>query len=115
MKSTLQEAIVQGMQAKKAQDISIIHLKDIHHAIADYFILCSGNTPRQVEAIADAIVEATYRQTGENPWKQEGLTAQGWILLDYVNIVVHIFHHEKRAYYMLDTLWGDAAVTRIAS
>ena len=90
MKSTLTEAIVQGMQAQKAQDISILNLKSIHNAVADYFIICSGNVKRQVEAIAAAIIETTYRQTGEHPWKQEGLTAQEWILLDYVNVVVHI-------------------------
>ena len=115
MKNTLTEAIVQGMQAKKAQDISILNLKNINNAVADYFIICSGYANRQVEAIADAIVETTYRKTKERPWHQEGLTAQEWILIDYVNVVVHIFHKEKRAYYMLDTLWGDAAVTRIAS
>ncbi len=115
MKNTLTEAIVQGMQAKKAQDISILNLKNINNAVADYFVICSGYTKRQVKTIAGAIVETTYSQTKEHPWQQEGLTAQEWILIDYGNVAVHVFHKEKRAYYMLDTLWGDAAVTRIAS
>ena len=115
MESALNEAIVQGMQDKKAQDISILNLKKISHAVADYFIICSGQAQRQVEAIADGIIEATYQQAGERPWKQEGLAVREWVLLDYGNVVVHVFHHEKRPYYMLDTLWGDAAVTHVAS
>ena len=115
MESTLTEAIVQGIQAKKALDISILHLKGINNAIADYFIVCSGHATSQVAAIADSIIEATYKQTGEYPWKQEGLTTKEWILIDYANVVAHVFQHEKRAIYRLDTLWGDVATTRIAS
>ncbi len=113
MESTLTKAIVQGMRAKKAQDISILDLKHIRNAITDCFIICSGNTQRQVETIAEAIVETTYRQTGEHPWRQEGLGTQGWILIDYVNVVVHVFCPEKRVFYALEALWGDAAVTHI--
>ena len=115
MDSALNEAIVQGMQAKKAQDITLLDLKKIQHAVADYFIICSGSAQRQVEAIADGIVEATYQQAGERPWKQEGLAVREWILLDYGNVVVHVFHQQKRPYYMLDTLWGDAVITHITS
>lgn len=103
------------MQAKKAQEISVLDLKNINNAVADYFIICSGNSQTQLKAIAEGIVETAYKQLGERPWKQEGLNAQEWILIDYVNVVVHIFHNTKRAFYMLDTLWADAAVTRIAS
>lgn len=107
------EAIIHSMKAKKAQDIRMLNLKDINNDVADYFIICSGNSKRQLEAIAEAIIKTIHQKTGEHPWKQEGLTTKEWILIDYVNVVVHIFCSEKRAYYMLDTLWGDAAVTRI--
>ncbi|MEL6412985.1 MAG: ribosome silencing factor [Bacteroidota bacterium] len=113
--NTLTQAIVQGMQAKKAQDICILNLRAIRHAVADYFVICSGSSHRQVEAIAEAIVATGYQQTGERPWQQEGSTAKEWMLLDYGDVIVHVFHPEKRALYALEALWGDAVQTRIAS
>ena len=101
------------MQAKKAQDICILNLQKIPHAIANHFIICSGNSHRQVEAIADAIVATSSQQVGEKPWKQEGLAAKEWILIDYVDVVVHVFHPEARTLYALEALWGDAIHTRI--
>jgi len=106
-------AIVQGMQEKKAQGISIFDLQHIGSAIAAYFILCTGQAQKQVEAIAEAIIEMGYKKAGQRPWKQEGMANKEWVLLDYVDVVVHIFHGDKRAFYALDTLWGDAAITHI--
>jgi len=104
------EAIIQGMQAKKAQDIALIDLTHIDGAVAQYFVLCSGRAPSQVEAIAEAVIEASGEHAGQYPWKKEGWAAKEWILVDYVSIVVHIFRAEKRSFYALDTLWAEASV-----
>ena len=109
----LKQAILQGMQDKKAQDICLLDLRAIRHAVAEYFVVCSADTFRQVEAVADAVVATSYEQTGEKPWKQEGWTAKEWILIDYVDVVVHIFQTEKRAWYALEALWGDADCTYV--
>ncbi len=105
----LNRAIVQSMQAKKAHDICLLDLRTIRHAVADHFIICSADTFRQVEAIADAVIQ----HAGEKPWKQEGWKAKEWLLIDYVDVVVHIFQTEKRTWYALETLWGDAHITHI--
>jgi len=110
LENTLIEAIVQGMQAKKAEEINIFNLKHIGNAAADYFIICSGHATTQVEAIAEAIIGTAYQRTGEYPWQQEGLAAKEWVLIDYVNVIAHIFYNKTRAFYTLDTLWGDALI-----
>jgi ribosome-associated protein len=104
-------AIVQGMQDKKAQDISVLNLQKIGNAVTNYFVLCSGQASTQIEAIADRIVEVGYQSTKQRPWKQEGMTNKEWVLLDYVDVVVHIFRQDKRELYALDMLWGDAEIT----
>lgn len=108
------DAIVQGMQAKKAQSINILNLQHIGSAIATYFILCTGRAKKQVEAITAAIIEIGDKKAGQRPWQQEGLANQEWIILDYIDVVVHVFHSDKRAFYALDTLWGDAVITHIS-
>mmetsp|Transcript_17042 Transcript_17042/g.39381 ORF Transcript_17042/g.39381 Transcript_17042/m.39381 type:complete len:111 (-) Transcript_17042:492-824(-) len=106
-------AIVQGMQAKQAQDIVILNLKHIGNTVADYFIVCSGTVKPQVEAITTSIIETTYRKTGERPGHQEGMIAKEWVLIDYFSVIGHIFHSTTRSFYALETLWGDALVTNI--
>ena len=113
LEDILISAIVQGMQEKKAQDISILNLQSMGSTIAAYFILCTGQAKKQVEAITETIIEMVYKKAGQRPWKQEGLTNKEWVLLDYVDVVVHVFHSDKRAFYALDTLWGDVAITHI--
>ena len=114
MENTLIKAIVNGMKAKKAYEINVLNLKHISNAVADYFVICSGDATTQIEAITSAIVKTTHQQIGVYPWKQEGLLTKEWVLIDYVNIVVHIFHNETRKFYMLDTLWGDNLTNHIA-
>ena len=103
-------AIIQGMQAKKAMDITVLDLKKISNAVANYFILCTGQASTQVSAIAAEILKKSYEKAGQRPWKQEGFANQEWILLDYADVVVHVFQPEPRAFYALERLWGDAAV-----
>jgi ribosome-associated protein len=112
-KADLHEAIVYGMKEKKAFDITIIDLKSIKNAVADYFIICSGNSDTQVDAIKDSIENEVYKITSQNPWHKEGGTNNEWVLLDYVDVVAHIFHKDKRRFYSLEELWGDAKITNL--
>lgn len=96
----------EAVEAKKAADPIALDLRDLGGA-ADYFLICSGNSDVQVKAIADA-VEDKLREHGARPWHVEGLQGRRWVLLDYVDLVVHVFHHQTREYYLLERLWGDA-------
>ena len=92
--------------AKKARDIVALDLRELE-GVADYFLICSGASEVQVKAIADAIDEK-LRERGSRPWHVEGFEGRRWVLLDFVEVVVHVFHERTREYYMLDRLWGDA-------
>ncbi len=109
----LSEWVVEGMLDKKAIDVVVMDLRDVKHAIADYFVICSGNSDTQIDAISDSIEEQIHKQSKQNPWKREGRQNKEWILLDYVDVVAHVFNKEKRTFYGLEELWGDAKFTRI--
>jgi ribosome-associated protein len=109
----LVRCILFGMQEKKGIDICIINLKKINGAVADYFILCTANTDTQVDAIATEVEKQVYKNLKQNPWQREGLQNKEWVLLDYSDTVVHIFRKEKRNFYNLESLWGDADVRYI--
>ncbi|MGB3617355.1 MAG: ribosome silencing factor [Catalinimonas sp.] len=110
----LAEVIAQGMLAKKASSVVIMDLRDIGGAVADFFVLCTGTSDTQVEAIADAVRKAVFEHYDERPWHSEGQTNREWVLLDYANAVAHIFRKDKRAFYSLETLWGDAKTTEVS-
>lgn len=109
----LAQLVVKGMQEKKAVDIVILNLKNIKNAVADYFIICSGNSDTQVDAITDSIEEEIHKSSQQNPWHKEGKEHKEWILLDYVDVVAHVFKKDRRVFYALEELWGDAIVTYI--
>ncbi|MEQ8364128.1 MAG: ribosome silencing factor [Cyclobacteriaceae bacterium] len=111
----LSQAIVKGMQEKKASDIVVLDLRMAKNAVADFFVICSGNSARQLSAIADAIDEMVSKTLKENPWHIEGKNNKEWMLLDYITVVAHIFQNERRSYYTLEKLWGDAKITSIES
>ena len=92
--------------AKKARTPIALDLRELH-GVCDYFFICSGTSEVQVKAIAEH-VEEQLKARGARPWHVEGLEGRRWVLLDYVEIVVHVFHEKTREYYMLDRLWGDA-------
>lgn len=96
---------------KRAEDVIIIDLRKLS-APTDYFVICSGAADRQVKAIADNILEGTVEK-GVKPWHVEGYGALKWVLIDYVDVVVHVFHKETREFYSLETLWGDAPMEEI--
>lgn len=105
--------VVEGMLEKKAMDVVIMDLREVKHAVADYFVICSGNSDTQIDAISDSIEEQIHKHTKQNPWKREGQQNKEWILLDYVDVVAHVFNKEKRVFYGLEELWGDANITKI--
>jgi ribosome-associated protein len=107
----LTRSILAGMEAKKAQDITILDLQEIDHAITNYFVICHGASKPQLEAIAEGIIDNTLRDYGVKPWHKEGFENAEWILLDYVDVVVHIFREDRRSFYQLEKLWADANIT----
>jgi ribosome-associated protein len=109
----LNDLIVHGMSEKKALDITIIDLKNIKNSVADYFILCSANSDTQVSAISDSIEEVIHKAFKQNPWRKEGHENKEWILLDYVDVVAHIFKKDRRGFYSLEELLGDATITHV--
>jgi ribosome-associated protein len=109
----LSKYIVKGIQEKKGQDVVILDLTGIGNAIADYFIICTGSSDTQVDAISDSVEKEVLEGAKEKPWHREGIQNKEWILLDYVNVVVHIFKTNIRSFYGLEDLWGDADITRI--
>jgi ribosome-associated protein len=101
--------VAQGMYEKKASNIRILDMRGIKGASADYFVISHGTSDKQVEAIADSAEEEVRKKTGEKPWHREGYQNLEWILLDYFDVVAHIFQEEKREFYGVEELWGDAA------
>jgi len=107
------DAIVKGMQEKKASDILVMDLRKVKNAVADFFVVCSGNSDKQLDAIADSVDEEVFKSMKENPWHVEGKNNKEWVLLDYFDVVVHIFKRDKREFFALEKLWGDAEMVEI--
>jgi len=106
----LSQLIVKGMEERKAEDIKVLDLREVKGAISDFFIICSGNSDTQIQAIAESIEKEVKETIREFPWRKEGYTNREWILLDYVSVVAHIFKRDRREFYALEDLWGDAKV-----
>jgi ribosome-associated protein len=109
----LAESVIKGIQEKKGKEIVCLDLRKIDNAICDYFIICHGDSNTQVDAIADSIDDEVKKELGEDPWHSEGFENAEWILLDYVDVVVHVFQKHIRDFYKLEKLWGDAEITVI--
>jgi ribosome-associated protein len=108
---TLAKKIAQLTITKKAHDVVLLDLRKVSD-MTDFFIVCSADSDIQVKAIADAVLDGT-EELGVSAWHSEGLTQRQWVLLDYIDIVVHIFHKEVRRFYSIEKLWGDAKVETI--
>ena len=106
----MRDFVVRGMQEKKAHDIVVMDLRNVKNAICDYFVLCSGNSDTQIDAISSSIEEEVYKVSQQDPWHREGKTNREWILLDYVDVVAHVFKKDRREFYDLEQLWGDAEI-----
>jgi len=109
----LTDYIIKGIQEKKGKHISIINLQNINNAVADFFVVCTGTSDTQVDALSDAVEKEVYKLTGMLPWQKEGQNNKQWVLLDYVDVVVHVFLKSVREFYSLEELWGDAEVTHL--
>ena len=106
----LTQSIIQGIQEKKGYGIVRMNLSNLANSVSNYFVICHGNTKVQVEAIADAVEENVRKKIGDKPWHKEGFENAEWILLDYVDVVVHIFQENTRTFYSLEKLWADAEI-----
>ena len=111
----LSEIAVHGIQEKKGNDIVRLDLRDLNSSVSDYFIVCNADSSTQVKAIADSVEDEIYKLTKTNPWHKEGQENAEWIILDYFDIVVHIFKTEKREFFGIEDLWGDAESTSFKS
>ena len=111
----LLEAISEALLEKKAKDPLILDFKGTGHSVCDAFVVAHGNSRTQSEALADEVVQRVKKQTGLNPWHKEGFENAEWILIDYNEIIVHIFQENRRIFYNLEQLWADTKITRINS
>ena len=111
----ISELAIHGIQEKKGNDIIRLDLRNIFSSVADYFVICHAESSTQVKAIADSVEKEIYQATQQEPWKKEGLEYGEWILLDYIDVVIHVFRTDKREYYGMEELWGDAEIKMFKS
>ena len=108
------DSIVEGIQEVKGKDIAILNITNIESAVCEYFIVCTGDSSTQVSSIASSVEKTTRMNIKEKPWHREGqVNNSEWVLLDYVNVVVHVFYRETRDFYNIEGLWADAERTDI--
>ena len=106
-------AIIGGIEDVKGKEINILDLRDIENTVCDYFVICEGTSNTQVSAIVNSIQKKVSKEIKDKPWHIEGLDNAEWVLMDYVNVVVHVFQKHVREYYDIESLWGDAKTTVI--
>jgi ribosome-associated protein len=100
--------VAQGMYEKKAEDIRILDMREVRGASADFFVISHAESDKQVEAIANSAEDETIKVLSEKPWHREGFENLEWVLLDYIDVVAHVFQREKREFYDVEELWGDS-------
>lgn len=111
----LTEVIIEALADKKAKDTVIIDFTGSGNSICDAFVICHGNSRPQVEALTEGVIENVSKKTGQKPLHKEGLENAEWILIDYGDVLVHIFQETTRNFYNLEQLWADAKITKIKS
>ncbi len=100
--------IIKGIEEVKGQEIQILDLRDIENTVCDYFVICSGTSNTQVNAIVNSVQKLVSKSLKEKPWHIEGSDNAEWVLMDYVHVVVHVFQKHIREFYDIEGLWGDA-------
>jgi ribosome-associated protein len=105
--------IIKGIDDVKGENIQLLDLREIENTVCDYFIICSGNSNTQVNAISGSIQKVVSKEIKDKPWHIEGQGNAEWVLMDYVNVVVHVFQKHVRDFYDIESLWGDAKITEI--
>ena len=113
--SSLIDEIIKGIENVKGEKIQIMDLSNIENTPCKFFIICSGNSNTQVMAIVNSIIKKVSKKIQEKPLHTEGLEAAEWVLIDYINVVVHVFQRKTREFYNIEELWGDAKSTLVAS
>lgn len=111
--SSLLDAVVEGMKERKAKNIMILNLQGIENRVTDYFVICDADSNTHVNSIADSVEEMVEKLTKEKAYHSEGNQNGEWVLIDYINIVAHVFLRETREHYNIEGLWGDAEMTLI--
>ncbi|MFT4612215.1 MAG: ribosome-associated protein [Glaciecola sp.] len=107
--------VIAGIEDIKGKEIILLDLREIENTVCDYFIICEGTSNTQVNAIVNSIQKKVSKELKDNPWHVEGSDNAEWVLMDYVNVVVHVFQKHIREYYDIESLWGDAKTTQIES
>ncbi|MBU3659882.1 MAG: ribosome silencing factor [Flavobacteriales bacterium] len=107
------KTIVEGMQENKAKNIVVLDLRHLTSAVCDFFVICSGDSSTHVDGISNATSRFTRKVLQEKPWHIEGKNNSEWILLDYIDVVAHIFYKDARGFYQIEELWADAIRTDI--
>ena len=107
--------ILQGIEEVKGHEINVLDLREIENTVCDYFIICNGTSNTHVNAIVNSIQKTVSKALKDKPWHVEGSENAEWVLLDYVNVVVHVFQKHIREFYDMEGLWGDAKVTMVES
>lgn len=113
--SSLIDEIIKGIENVKGEEIQVMDLNNIENTPCKYFIICSGNSNTQVMAIVNSIIKKVSKKIQEKPLHTEGLEAAEWVLIDYINVVVHVFQRKIREFYNIEELWGDAKSTLVTS
>ena len=106
--------ILKGIDDVKGEDVQLLDLREIENTVCDYFIICTGSSNTQVKAISGSIQKVVSKSLKDKPWHIEGEVNSEWILMDYVNVVVHVFQKQIREFYDIESLWGDAKITTIS-
>ena len=112
--SKIFKCIIRAIQEKKGENIVSLDLRKIPEAVADYFIICEAGNTTQLKAISDFVEDTVKAECGELPYRHEGQQGRQWIIIDFVNIVVHIMHSETRKFYKLEEMWSDAELEEFA-
>lgn len=113
--TSISEFAIHGIQEKKGNDIVRLDLRNIHSSVADYFVVCHAESSTQVKAIAQSVEDEIFKALKLDTWRKEGQQNADWIILDYVDVVVHIFKTDKREFYGIEDLWGDAEMQSFKS
>ena len=112
-KDELLTNIIRGIEEVKGNDIEILDLREIENTVCDYFVICNGNSNTQVNDIVNSVKKTVSKELKDKPWHVEGNDNGEWVLMDYVDIVVHVFQKQIREFYNIEGLWGDAKITTI--
>lgn len=106
------DIISEALLERKAEDISVLDVRGLT-TLTDFFVVCHATTDIQIKAIANNVIEKVREELNETAWKKEGMDSRRWVVLDFVNVVVHIFNKEQREYYSFERMWNDAEVTKV--